>query len=53
MPSSHGLERIGFLLAGVTAIVTVVAFLMVLDHVEGTGLRGPDQFAASATAATR
>jgi hypothetical protein len=53
MPSNHGLERIGFLLAGVTAIVTVVAFLMVRDHVQGRGAAGPGQFASSATAATR
>jgi hypothetical protein len=53
MPSSHGLERIGLLLAGVTAVVTIVAFLMVRDHVQGGGFPGPDQFASSATAATR
>jgi hypothetical protein len=53
MPSSHGLERIGLLLAGVTAVVTVVAFLVVRDHVQGGGFPGPDQFASSATAATR
>jgi hypothetical protein len=54
MPSNHhGLERIGFMLAGATAIVTIVAFLMVRDHIEGQGYAGPGQFASTATAATR
>ena len=52
MPSSHGLEQIGFLLAGATAVVTVVAFLVVWSHIERGGFPGPDQFASSAIAAT-
>jgi hypothetical protein len=52
MPSSHGLEHLGFLLAGATAVVTVVAFLVVWDHIERGGFPGPDQFASSAIAVT-
>jgi hypothetical protein len=53
MPSTNGLERLGFLLAGATAIVALVAFLMVRDHIEAQDGLGPDQFASSASAATR
>jgi hypothetical protein len=56
MPPANGLERLGLLLAGVTAIVTAVAFLMVLDHIEARSHLASDQHAsapAAATAATR
>jgi hypothetical protein len=47
MPSTNGLERLGYMLAGVTAIVTLVAFLMVREHIEAHDHRGTDRLAAS------
>jgi hypothetical protein len=53
MPSNNGLERLGYMLAGATAIVTVVAFLMVQNHIEAAqGRSGPGQLVSSATAAS-
>jgi hypothetical protein len=47
MPSTNGLERLGFMLAGVTAIVTLVAFLMVREHIEAREHLGTDRLASS------
>jgi len=40
MQSSNGLERLGYMLAGATAVVTLVAFLMVRDHVAARIISG-------------
>jgi hypothetical protein len=53
MPSTNGLERLGYLLAGATAIVTLVAFLMVRDHIEARDHPVPGQFASSTSTATQ
>jgi len=53
MPATNGLERLGYLLAGATTIVTLVAFLMVRDHIEARDLSAPAQFAASESASAR
>jgi len=50
MQSSNGLERLGYMLAGATAVVTLIAFLMVRDHVEDHF--GADRLAASVSAAS-
>jgi hypothetical protein len=50
MSSNNGLERLGFMLAGATAIVTLIAFLMVRDHIEAQETLGPDRVASSASA---
>jgi hypothetical protein len=52
MPSSNGLERLGYMLAGVTAIVTLVAFLMVREHIEAQGRSAPGQLVSSASASS-
>jgi hypothetical protein len=52
MPSTNGLERLGFMLAGVTAIVTLVAFLMVQNHIAAQDGSAPGQLVSSASAAS-
>jgi hypothetical protein len=52
MQSSNGLERLGYMLAGATAVVTLVAFLMVRDHVAAQDHFGADRLAASVSAAS-
>jgi hypothetical protein len=53
MSSTDGLERLGYVLAGATAVVTLIAFLMVRDHIEARDLAAPGALAASAATATR
>ena len=48
MPPTNGLQRLGYMLAGATAVVTLVAFLMVRDHIEAQERLGPDLLASSA-----
>jgi hypothetical protein len=52
MPSTNGLERLGYMLAGVTVIVTLVAFLVVQNHIAARDPAAPGPLAASATTAT-